>query len=204
MQPAHTIDHILEKYIPKNAVPIIVHWISEQPTSIKITAKRKTILGTYMSPASATDRHTITINGDLNPYAFLLTFVHEIAHLKVWLRHKNTVQPHGKEWQKIYVLLLEKVLHFFPTDAAMAIQNYMKNPLAATCRDENLYKILKKYDQKSTDEILLEELPENAKFMVEDGRVFQKGQKLRKFFRCTELKTEKIYRISGLLVVKKL
>jgi SprT protein len=202
MQQSPDISKVLAKYMPIIAVPFIVNWVSEQPTSIKITAKRKTVLGTYMSPANETDRHTITINGDLNPYSFLLTFVHEIAHLKVWLKHKNNVQPHGKEWQRTYRNLLAKVLHVFPTDAANAISNYMLSPTAATCRDEDLYKALKKYDIKKTEHILLEELPEHAIFSVEDGRVFKKGQKLRKFFRCMDMKTNHIYRVSAMMEVK--
>lgn len=202
MQQQTDIHKTLRKYMPEAAVPLIVHWISEQPTSIRITPKRKTVLGTYMSPANATDRHTITVNGDLNPYSFLLTFVHEIAHLKTWLKHKNNVQPHGREWQSVYANLLQQVLHIFPADAAMAIRNYMKNMTAATCRDEDLYKALKKYDLKKTNDILLEELPEDSLFRVEDGRIFRKGQKLRKFFRCTEVKTERIFRISAMMTVE--
>jgi hypothetical protein len=202
MQPTTNLDSVLKKYMPAPAVPLIVDWISEQPTSIRITPKRKSVLGTYLSPANTHDKHTITINGDLNPYAFLLTFVHEIAHLKVWLKYKNKVQPHGKEWQTIYANLLGHVLHFFPQDAAIAIRNYMNNPKAATCRDEDLYKALKKYDTKQSHTSLLEEIPENAIFKVEDGRVFRKGEKLRKFFRCVELKTNQIFRVSGLMLVQ--
>ena len=202
MTTSTNISKVLEKYMPPSAVPFIVTWISEQPTSIKITAKRKTVVGTYLSPTTPTDRHTITINGDLNPYAFLLTFVHEIAHLKVWLTHKHTVQPHGKEWQTTYANLLTKIVHIFPTDAAIAIKKYMQNPTAATCRDEDLYKALKKYDANSHVNLFLEDLPEHALFVFEDGRVFRKEQKLRKFFRCLELKTKKVYRISAMMEVK--
>ncbi len=204
MQPTSNISIVLKKYMPELAVPLIVHWIAEQPTSIRITPKRKTVLGTYLSPANSTDKHTITINGDLNPYSFLLTFVHEIAHLKVWLKYKNNVQPHGKEWQNIYSNLLSHVLQFFPQDAALAIQKYMENPTAATCRDEQLYKVLKKYDQQQAHINLLEQIPENAIFKVEDGRIFKKGEKLRKFFRCVELKTNQIFRISGLMSVQEI
>ncbi len=202
MQQRPQIQEVLQKYMPVAAVPLIVRWISEQPTNIRITPKRKTVLGTYQSPATRNDRHTITINGDMNPYSFLLTFVHEIAHLKTWLKHQHKVLPHGKEWQGVFKDLLSQVLHFFPQDAATALKQYMKNMTAATCRDEDLYKILKKYDAKKDNHFLVEELPENSFFRTDDGRIFQKGEKLRKTYRCKEIKTAAMFRVSGVLEVE--
>jgi SprT protein len=201
MHKTTEIEGVLRKYMPEAAVPLMATWILEHHILVRITPKRKTILGTYMAPQTAQDNHTITINGDLNRYAFLITFVHEVAHLKVWLKHRNKVNPHGKEWQQIYARLLGMVINVFPNDIILALRQYMANPTAATCRDEHLYKVLKKYDKPNQEQLLLEELPDNALFKVEDGRVFQKGEKLRKFFRCTELGSNRIFRISGMLSV---
>jgi hypothetical protein len=59
-------------------------------------------------------------------------------------------------------------LNIFPQDVLKAVFKYMKNPLASSCSDEDLMRILKKYDVKS-DLILLEELPENTLFSI--GRI---------------------------------
>ncbi len=201
MHHSTKIEDILRKYMPHAAVPLMATWILDYHILLRITAKRKTVLGTYSPPPKANAPHTITINGDLNPYAFLVTFVHEVAHLRVWLRFKNQVNPHGKEWQTVYSHLLGKVMEVFPADVASALRQYMTNPSAATCRDEHLYKTLKKYDKDNKGLVLLEEIPDNAVFKVEDGRLFTKGEKLRKFFRCTEVGSNRKYKISGLLSV---
>lgn len=201
MHKTTEIEGVLRKYMPEAAVPLMAAWITEHSILVRITPKRKTILGTYISPRTPHEPHTITINGDLNRYAFLITFVHEVAHLKVWIKHKNNVPPHGSEWQNTYTKLLGLVINIFPQDIVVALRQYMNSPQAATCRDEQLYKVLKKYDKNAKDVLLLEEVPENAIFSVEDGRIFKKGEKLRKFFRCTEINSNQTFRISGMLAV---
>jgi len=51
--------------------------------------------------------------------------------------------------------------------------------------------------------LLVEELPDGALFSLEDGKIFKKGQRLRKRFQCTEIKTGKLYLFSPVYEVKK-
>lgn len=46
--------------------------------------------------------HQITINQNLNKYAFLLTLVHEIAHLITYVNHGWNVKGHGPEWKNCF------------------------------------------------------------------------------------------------------
>src|SRR5574337_89035 len=72
---------ILKKYIPEPAVPLIAEWIYHFNFKLKIKKARLSRFGDYMPPMNGKN-HVITVNNDLNPYAFLLTLVHEIAHLR--------------------------------------------------------------------------------------------------------------------------
>ena len=184
----------LSKYIPAEAAPIISQWINDTACRFKVTKSRASKLGDYRAPFRGSP-HQITVNHDLNPYAFLMTTVHEFAHLKTYQDFKNLVKPHGEEWKNNFKSLIQPFLklNIFPADIVIAINNYMNNPAASSCTDLNLYRVLKKYDTKISEETHVEELPEQAVFQLKNGRTFQKMEKLRKRYKCLEISTQKIY-----------
>ncbi|MBD1429058.1 SprT family zinc-dependent metalloprotease [Sphingobacterium litopenaei] len=184
----------LSKYIPAEAAPIISQWINDTACRFKVTRSRASKLGDYRAPFRGSP-HQITVNHDLNPYAFLMTTVHEFAHLKTYQDFKNLVKPHGEEWKNNFKSLIQPFLklNIFPSDIVIAINNYMNNPAASSCTDLNLYRVLKKYDTKISEVTHVEELPEQAVFQLKNGRTFQKMEKLRKRYKCLEISTQKIY-----------
>jgi hypothetical protein len=195
------IKNIIQKYIPATAVSQITKWLIQYKVHLKITAPRRSILGNYRSP-DGKNGHKITINANLNPYAFLLTLVHELAHLTTFEKYKHSVLPHGTQWKREFQYLMSVFFHqsIFPHEIEDALQNYMNNPAASSCRDENLMRLLKKYDKQGST-VSLEEISSNSFFQIDDGRIFQKGEKLRKTYKCIEQKTKKAYRIHGLMAV---
>jgi len=62
--------------------------------------------------------------------------------------------------------------------------------------------VLRKYDIAGSKFLLVEEVMVNSIFRTNDGRVFQKGKKLRKRFQCTEVKTGKLYLFSPVYEVE--
>ena len=42
------------------------------------------------------NNHRISVNGNLNKYSFLITLIHELAHLLTFTQYKNRVDPHGR------------------------------------------------------------------------------------------------------------
>jgi hypothetical protein len=62
-------------------------------------------------------------------------------------------------------------------------------------------RVLRKYDVKKEGLVLVEELALNTLFVTKDGRVFRKGEKLRKRYRCTEIKTGLVYLFSAIYEV---
>ncbi|MHA4894271.1 SprT-like domain-containing protein [Pedobacter sp. PWIIR3] len=196
-------ENILAQYMPVGASPVIARWIDYFQCEFKISKTRSTKLGDYRHPHKGIG-HKISVNNNLNAYSFLVTTVHEFAHLLTWNDHKNNVKPHGEEWKrnfkKMMVPFLEKKI--FPEDVQYAIVNYLNNPTAASCTDLNLSRTLKKYDATANDSAhRLEELPLNATFTIKDGRRFKKGERLRKRFRCTSLDNGNIYLFNPLAEV---
>jgi SprT protein len=193
---------ILRKYIPEAAVPLMAGWIVQFDFKLKIKRSRQSKYGDYRAPLPGTN-HQITINHDLNPYAFLLTLVHEVAHLLTYERHGHRVKPHGEEWKTAFKDLMRPVMRLdvFPADVHAAIISYMQNPAATSCSDLQLMRALRRHDDEQAKYIHLETLPLDAVF-VYNGRRFRKGEKRRTRYLCIELDTRRKYLFSALADVE--
>lgn len=196
--------NVLSDYLPEDAVEEAFNWIVEKDVHLKISKQRKTKLGDYRAPVRHSN-HRISINHNLNKYSFLITFVHEFAHLLVWEKHKNRVEPHGKEWKEKYrdlmIVFLNKKI--FPEDIEKVLTKSIENSKAASTSDLKLSRILKKYDAQN-DFLTLEDLEENVVFFIEGGRRFKKGQKQRTRYKCQDIDNKKIYLVHALTAVYEL
>jgi hypothetical protein len=192
---------ILYKYIPEKAVPVIAEWIYAHDFKLRIKKSRSSKYGDYRPPVKG-ENHQITINNDMNKYAFLITLVHEIAHLTNWNKRKDHVKPHGEEWKQEYKLLMRQFMDYeiFPIDVIEALKRYMSNPAASSCSDINLLRVLKRYDNRQ-DTVLLEDVKEGSKFCYNKSRYFVKGVQVRKRFKCKELSTNREYLFNPLTEV---
>ncbi|MBL7930986.1 MAG: SprT-like domain-containing protein [Bacteroidia bacterium] len=193
---------MLRKYLPEPCVPLIAEWIITYDFKLKIKKERSSRLGDYTAPHGGLN-HTITINHNLNKYAFLITLVHEVAHLVTYNQHKNSVNPHGKEWKHNFKVLIQPFLNtdIFPLEVFSALRSYMQNPAASSCSDTQLLRSLKLHDENS-DRIFLEYLPHNSVFLYNGSRVFRKGEKIRKRFKCIEISTNSVYLFDPLAEVE--
>ena len=193
---------ILHKYIPEKAVPTISEWIYKYDFKLRIKKSRASKYGDYRPPVKG-ENHLITINYDMNPYAFLITLIHEIAHLTNWNKYKNKVLPHGAEWKLEFKILMNYFLYeqIFPEDVTQALKKYMQNPAASSCSDTALLRVLKKYDKRQ-DTVLLEELPEGAVFRYNKERMFTKNERVRKRFKCKEINSNHVYLFNPLTEVE--
>lgn len=193
---------VLKKYIPEGAVETIARWIVDFDFKLKIKKERSTKLGDYSSPQNGMN-HVITINHNLNKYSFLVTLVHEVAHLSTFNKFKNTVAPHGQEWKNEFKILMQPFLvtEIFPVDVLYAIRKYLQNPAASSCTDTNLLRTLKLYDE-NTQQIFLEYLPYKSVFLYNGNKVFEKGERIRKRFRCIEIATGTVYLFNPLTEVE--
>jgi SprT protein len=191
----------LKDFLPSEALAGIARYFASREVKLKISRSRKTKYGDFRT-SSENPIPLITINHDLNPYAFLITLVHEAAHLECWLKHKNRVKPHGNEWKQFFKELMYPYLHsyIFPQELILALKKYLENPAASSCTDQNLMKALKVYDLKKEDIFHLDELPADSVFIL-NHRMFKKGEKRRKLFKCQDLSTKKYYLINPICEV---
>ena len=191
---------ILIRFIPEPAVELMAEWIYRYDFKLKIKKSRSSKYGDYRPPLPGKN-HQITVNNDLNPYSFLLTLVHEIAHLSNFDKNGNGVSPHGREWKHEFRVLMQPffVLQVFPSDVKAAVERYMHNPAATSCSDLHLQRTLKKYNTVEED-IHLESLEEGREFSYKK-RAFVKGEQRRKRFLCREKRSGKLYLFSPLTPV---
>ncbi len=73
---------------------------------------------------------------------------------------------------------------------------------ASSCAENGLMRVLRNYDKKLDGQMLIEEIPSHGLFKTKDGRVFKKGEKLRKRYRCQEMGTTKVYLFSPVYEVE--
>ena len=193
---------LLLKYLPINSVDQVMNWIIENNVHLKIAKKRSSKFGDYRPPIK-NPYHRISINHDQNPYAFLVTFVHELAHLVVWVKHKNKVSPHGSEWKSEFRNLMEIILHkdIFPDDIREVLLVSIINSKASSSSDLKLIRVLKKYDNKPSG-TYLEDIPEDAIFQIENGRTFKKGIKRRTRYLCSSVQNNRQYLFHPLTPIK--
>lgn len=192
---------VLAQYMPVSAAPIIAKWIDYFQCEFKISKDRSTKLGDYRHPFKGKG-HKISVNNGLNPYAFLVTTVHEFAHLLTWNDHKGKVKPHGAEWKYNFKRMMKPFfdLQVFPADIHHTIINYLDNPAASSCTDLSLARALRKYDVTLAT-TRVEELPLHAVFVLKDGRKFKKGERIRKRYRCVSLDNGNTYLFNPLAEV---
>lgn len=192
----------LQRFIPEEASAAIAEKIIAENVKLTITKKRKTKLGDYRAPGQKIGYHRISINGDLNPYMFLLVLLHEFAHLEVWNNHKHRVKGHGDEWKDSYRKLYNDYSQCFPEDVNEIILTHFKNLKATTCNDPYLTKHLMHMDSEDPI-LLLHDLEKNEKFETM-GRAFQIISKRRTRYLCKDLMNKKNYLVSGSALVTRL
>jgi SprT protein len=187
----------LQDFLPPNTYEPVLQYLNEHKVHLTVARERKSILGDYRHRTTS-HNHRISVNGNLNKYAFLITLLHELAHLFAFERFGNRIQAHGREWKLTFSQLLAQFLEkqVFPPDIARALQQSLGNPAASSCADENLLRILRGYDPKDESLVFVEDIPDGALFRTHDGKVFRKGPRMRKRFRCEEIKTKKMYLFS--------
>ena len=187
----------LHNYIPESSLPIIEKWFAPYSFNLKITKKRQTKLGDFRVKHQST-KHQITVNSNLNQYAFLITLTHEFAHLLVWENYKKRLQPHGSEWKNQFsALLMELIINqVFPEDIKKVLIEHAKNPAASSVRDVDLTMVLNKYNQEK-EVTYLSEIPLGAYFFIHNKRVFTKGEKRRTRYLCSEIASNKKYLVHG-------
>lgn len=181
-------------HFPKSVAEYCFQLWNEYPFKFIISKSRHSKYGDYRY--HPTTGHSITVNHNLNPYAFLVTYLHEVAHLVTYLNHKNKVQPHGIEWKNNFKSLFEPILEedLLPKELINALNGYLKNPAASSAAYAPLVEVLKTFDPINAF-VLLKDLPENAIFTIKNLRLIKQKINRTRYF-CIDPKTGKRYLVS--------
>ncbi len=196
--------HALNTYLPAGAFDPVIQLINHYKVYLTVTRERKSVLGDYRHAVLGTN-HKITVNGNLNQYEFLITLLHELAHLLCFEQYRNRVEAHGKEWKTIYGQLLAQFiqLQIFPDDIRGSLQKTLLNPAATANGETALLLVLRKYNPvKKEGVLILAHLADGAVFKEIKGRTFRKIKLRRKRIECIELATGNVYLFSALTEVQ--
>ena len=182
----------LLKYIPEHAVKPIFELIVANNVHLKIVNERKTRHGDYRKGLSG--KHEITVNANLNKYRFMITLVHEIAHLVAFEKFGRNIKPHGNEWKFTFQRLMVPFIRpeIFPNSILPLLARHFKNPTASSDTDATLSLALKQFDDK-TDNNYVFEIPYNSVFRISNGKIFKKIALRVKRYECLEISSGKIY-----------
>lgn len=188
----------LKAFVPPGFEGMIADLLYRDAVHFKIVPPRNTKLGDFR-PGMHGQKSQITVNGDLNPYSFLITTLHEFAHLETFLKYGNSVKPHGEEWKSTYRNLLLPAIDsgLLPQDILNALVASLANTKASSCSDVRLSRVLKGYDKPKEGVVLLESLPKNTTFALQ-GKNFIKGELRRKRYLCEEVSGHRKYLVHAL------
>lgn len=185
----------LRPYLPKNAVEPVFELIMHYHVHLKIVGERVTRHGDYRRNEDG--KHLITINSNLNPYRFLMTMIHEIAHLVAIQKYGKLIKPHGVEWKSTFQLLMVPFLNplVFPSDLLPLLANHFRNPSASSDTDARLSIAMKRFDIQDDNckTCFIYEIPIGSHFKTHNGKVFKRGPLRIKRFECLEIDSGKLY-----------
>ncbi|MFN3784766.1 MAG: SprT-like domain-containing protein [Spirosomataceae bacterium] len=195
------LEEILTRHVHKDAVPYLVDVWKELPFSFTVTPPRKSCYGNY---TYRNQHHHIRLNSNLSTTHFLLTYLHEVAHQRVYeqaFKTRKKVLPHGNEWKTMFKKLMIPVLNeqIIPSYIFPILVQHLQNPPASSGRDALLQKAFRREsgDIDLIDKLFfaLEDVQVGTVFKLKN-RLFKKIGTKRTRALCEEIPTQEKYLIS--------
>lgn len=177
-------------YLPKESIIHVKNLIERHNINLKIVNQRQTKHGDFRMLPNG--KSQITINNNLNPYQFLLTLIHEIAH-HVTYKEYGRVRPHGKEWKQTFQHLMLPFLHpnIYPPEILTFLANYLKNPKASTDSDVKLSLALRENKAEEGKSFIFD-IPFGAFFLFKN-KLYKRGDKRKTRYECLQLESKRLY-----------
>ncbi len=193
----------LNTYLPRGAYVHVEKYLSKYKVHLTVTRERSSVLGNYQGGYTGKN-HRISVNGNLNKYAFLITLLHELGHMMAFEKFGPRIPAHGTLWKKEYSRILSVFLarNLFPKDIEAELMSTLKNPAASSCAETSLLRVLRKYDPQKPGYFLLEELPERSYFKTKNGTVYQKISLKRIRILCRDEATRRHFLFSPVTEVQ--
>lgn len=209
----------LEGFVPDKSLAFCEELRRSLNFDLAIKAPRQTRFGDFR--AYPTGQLLVTVNANLNPYHFLVTYLHEVAHCMVYIEYKlrvrrsQHIKPHGEEWRSAFRGLLYKSLieGFFPPELESPLSKYAQSPAASTVRDQEFYQALQRFNTTqavekgplsppiSSDKVRLSDLQEGETFVFKE-RIFTRQVLRRTRVLCVAHDNRALYTISAVAWVE--
>ncbi len=190
---------VFEQFLPASAAAYGRQLWQQHQFQFRVSKPRRTRLGDFKVLPGGTLH--ITVNADLNPYAFLLTYIHEVAHAVVHRQTQTTKRrsrpkPHGSQWQLAFQQLMQPLLieAVYPPAILEPLRDYMRQPAATSYAHPTLMHALRQADPKPAGQILLHHVPEGQAFTFAK-KTFVRGTFRRTRIVCKEVESGKSYTI---------
>jgi hypothetical protein len=186
------LQEILLQHVPASAVDYCTLLWQELPFDFKLRKSRQSKVGDFTCKTGHTPQ--ITVNRDLHPCLFLMTYVHEVAHHRVHQQYGHKAEAHGDEWKRSFQVLMNPLLssEFFPEPLLSGLKKHMTSPKASSFADSELTQLFRSLDERSKEAVLLSHIPEGSIFHLH-GRWFKKGKLRRTRVLCREMKSKRQY-----------
>ncbi|MEM9833112.1 MAG: SprT-like domain-containing protein [Bacteroidota bacterium] len=192
-------------YVPKAAEDYCVSLWRQYGFRLKLSNHRRSKWGDYRyrKSANGNEQHQISVNRTLPAEAFLLTYLHEVAHLIAFQKYGFRIRPHGKEWKACFRDLLQLVLAqpMVSEEVRLPLQRYAQNPKATVHADAALLRALLR-EQPTDGNVPLSSVAEQEVFVFQ-GRKFLKEKVRRTRALCREVASGKRYTIALSAYVEK-
>lgn len=186
----------LAKYIGESAAIFIERETRGLVFHLKVTKARETKYGDYME-SFAGKKQRITVNGNLDIYSFLITLLHELAHLKAFQDFGKKIKPHGIEWKKTFsnYLVLAIQNELFPKSIAEAIHYYyvIRYDYSLNSRSKIVDRINNHFNISIPKR--LDGTPINSCVSLKMGMTVKIIEKRRSRYLCKDLSNNKMYLI---------
>lgn len=192
----------LAPFLPACAVDYVVSFFFNYKVKFIISKSRKTKHGDYRAPYHGLP-HQISVNGSLNKYHFLITTLHEFAHLITYEKYGSNVNAHGKEWKSTFKSLLLPILKMndIPYEIRLALSEEIDHLKASTSGNTKLYKAINAFNTQHVSMHYLTDIPVEQPFIL-NGKTFKKVKLRRTRYLCTELNTNRSYLIPKIAQVQ--
>ena len=182
-------------HFPAAALEYCFELWEQHKFNFKITRDRQTKLGDFRYHRLK-NQYSVTVNRGLNPYSFLITYLHEVAHVVTYRQFKNTCKPHGVEWQENFRKLATPVLRrdVFPEKILQEFKKYLESPAASTSGCMPLTLALRTYDKEDEQQQVLAAVRIGSRFVFKN-RTFEKIGTKRTRALCKDLGNGRNYLI---------
>jgi hypothetical protein len=180
----------LSKHLPTPSLNYCYQLWQQSPFTLKIRKSRQTKVGDFSCKHGGTPQ--ITVNEDLHQYLFLMTYLHEVAHLHVHKMYGHHIEAHGDIWKNTFRELMMPMMNsdVFPPNLLKALARHMTDPPASTFTDSKLTELFRSFDPRWSRTTLLSEISEGSLFGL-NGKWFRKGALQRTRVLCIEIKTKR-------------